>query len=146
MGEDALYYRRYGIHPGSKQYGQKGGPYAETEDNEFKLKLGLDIGAPAKDNETQEDALYYRRYGYYPGTHAYHHVGGAYGVIGANESGEGAADNETKEDEIHYGPPRRYGAYYPGYHYTTGHVVGHHLPAYYDNAPKEEASAVAQLL
>ena len=146
------------------------------------MKFGLDIGAPAKDNETQEDTLYYRRYGYYPGTHAYAHPRSPYGVIGANESGEGAADNKTeedailfyrrhgyypgwyrgryhpffydnkaKEDEIHYGPPRRYGAYYPGYHYTTGRVVGH-VPAFYDNeqkvdnAPKEEASAVANFL
>ena len=169
--EDALYYSRhsyvghpgygygyghpYGYHGYGHPYGYHGYGYGHA---------GYGYGHPAfydneaKDNKSEEDAIFYRRYGYYPGYHGYHgygygHHGFGYGYGHPYGYGHGygyghpafydnEADNKTDEDAIFY---RRYG-YYPRYHGYHGYGYGHPYgyghgyyghPAFYDNEAKE---------
>ena len=162
--EDALYYSRHSYvgHPGYG-YGHPGygygHPYAGFHHGYGYAHHGFyDNEAEAgKDNKTEEDAIFYRRHGYYPAYHGYRGYGyghpAAYGyghgygyghpAFYDNEA-EAGQDNKTEEDAIFY---RRYG-YYPRYHgyhgYGYGHPAAYHgyygHPAIYDNEAGAEGN------
>ena len=129
--EDAIFYRRHGYYPA--YHGYRGYGYGHPAAYGYGYH-GYGYGHPAfydneaeagQDNKTEEDAIFYRRYGYYPrryGYGLYGHHGYAYGPGFYDNEAEGAKDNKTEEDAIFY---RTHGYYpHPGYH--RGTVVDHH--------------------